>query len=583
MKNYEIRSTAILNSLKLLPSYEFAGFYELAAPVYIVRLLCEITSSEKMPIIHDTVIRLLHHGMEFDHIPPFLGLNSSEEIVKNAWMDLATAELINHRTNKLTDTGRMYIRENRLELNKQIDFTVEIDAVTGKYMKNEKNLIKNRNLVAQNIGLLHKTVEAPTIQGIDKDAVKELFKLNMDKEYKNQKQKILDVLYVKKSYVQYRRVSCVVLINREGDIKISTYDRNIPLVQYDSLLEDEVTTENSLASIRIDNYLADNSLKQIQCLSLKISSLIDGEYIRDIYDRLFFEATRSIFLVIPLVSGAMFREDMIDLIVDKASRGTHIEIFFSGKIDTTNQYQKKQITRIAGINKKNIIVNHIPNAMENIVFTDGYKGVIIDFLKKDIPESDLKYLVTEAGAKISSKEFKHIKETIENSLNLSDDDVYKYKDKTNLRKDMNQLLERLYPFESMLRKHYGKVWRDNESTEFPEITQLRNIPLAKDVNSFRAFLSSLNKLFFESLPNKQMLFRNIKNDYPTLFKAIDRIRVYRNSLEHSNLKPNQTDLYEQYLLEDLAGRAPLLVDGGFLIIQGRIMQYLDEAIKIDYF
>src|SRR5699024_9174067 len=117
---------------EILPTYEVIGFYEKAIPIYIVNLKCEITSADRMPIIHDTLLRLFHQGMDINIVVNFLGLQETPEIVESARIDLASIDLIKKNTNELTEKGRWYLSENGLEQNKQIYFTIEIDGMTGK-------------------------------------------------------------------------------------------------------------------------------------------------------------------------------------------------------------------------------------------------------------------------------------------------------------------------------------------------------------------------------------------------------------------------------------------------------------------
>jgi len=154
-----------------------------------------------------------------------------------------------------------------------------------------------------------------------------------------------------------------------------------------------------------------------------------------------------------------------------------------------------------------------------------------------------------------------------------------YEDRNQLVNDMTEIMDSFYDLESHIRKRYGYFIRTMDSEEFTEIENVKKPKISNTESSFKNFTSNLNKLFYEPIPNKnKFFFGKLQNDFPDLFVAIDRIRVYRNSIEHRELDPRQKMLYEQYLKEDLNGRSPLLVKDGYAILQGKIMQKLHESI-----
>lgn len=579
MRNSEIRTTALKKSMGILPSYEVIGFYEKAAPIYVVKLKCEITSADKFPIVHDTLLRLLQQEMSIEVIPQFLGLDETPEIVTKAWMDLASSDIINHRTNKLTDSGRLYLSENRLEMNKQMYFTIEIDGITGEYGKNRRKLVSTKNLAGQNITELYMNTSQPAIEYLKKGHVRELFNKNCDDDMKDKNQKISDILSIENINVDYRRVNCVVLRKGDNDFKVVTFDRNIPLPNYDSPLEDEINGENTLANILINDYLADDSMKLSRKLGLSLEKIVNDEFVKDTYDNLIFDATRSIILIVPIMSYSMLKDDIIDTLLEKSKRGVKIELYLSGNIDGSDSFQQKQISKLAAIKIDNFKIGHIPNYMENIVYVDSYKGLLIDYRKVNLSGAEPFYVIDECGAEISQENFKVIEKRINQFFADSNVDIYKYTSNEQLRQDIKEIINALYPLESFIRNQYGLFIRNSDSDEFSEIANALQSNLAKDEGSFKNFTSNLNKLLYESIQNRNYIFfKKIKHDYPKIFKAIDRNRIYRNSIEHRKLDPRQAITYKAYLLEDLQGRSPLLVDGGYLILQGKIIQYLREAI-----
>lgn len=566
--------------METIPSYEVVGFYEKAAPIYVVKLKCEITSADRLPIIHDTLLRLLHQKMDLELIPDFLGLSDTPEIIEKAWADLASAEIIHHRTNELTDSGRRYLSENKLEMNKRIYFTIEIDGITNEYGKNSNRLINSKNLAGQRIDELRVGIPQPVIQYLKKGKIRELFKENLSGDLEEKNQKLSDVLSIDNINVNYRRVYCVVLKKGLKDFRVVTFDQNNHIPDYDRSLEDDIDSEYTLANVLINDYLQDNDKKILKEIKLSLNKVIDNQFIKDAYDNLIFESKRSITMIVPIMSFSMLKDDMIETLIDKSKIGVSVNLYLTGQIDAADSFQQRQITKLARIKRDNFWINHIPNYMENVVFVDDYKGVIIDYKKVPLPNNEKYYIIDEKGSEISQKEFVVIDEKISQIIDDSDDNTFKYTSKEQLNNDMKDIINSLYSVESFLRKKYGALLRHSDSEDFAEVENVLKSSLAKNESLFKNFSSNLNKLLFEPIPNKnRFFFRELKSNYPKLFYAIDRNRVYRNSIEHRKLDDSrQQASYKQYLLEDLNGRSPLLVDDGYLILQGKIVQKLHEAI-----
>ena len=578
MRRIKIRTGAFNKCSEILPTYDVIGFYEKAAPVYILTLRCEITSVDRLPIIHDTLLRLFKQKMGVETIPEFLGLSDTPEILETARIDLASEDMIDHRTNKLSERGRNYLLENGLDQNKQVYFTVEIDGITGKYTRKSK-LVGSKNLANQNITELFMRISQPNIQSLDKEKVRTLFFESRDEDMVMKKQKIADVLSIQNIRIDYRRLYCIILRKGETDFKVLTFDRNIHTQEYDSFLEEELSGNNTLATVCIDTYLADSTLKCLSGTTLTLEQTIEEEYIRDFYDNLIFEAKRSIEIVLPTISYMMIKDEIIDYLENRAKLGVKVTIYLTGSLQGGDAFQRKQISKIASIKNENFSVQHIPNFMENIVFIDDYTGIIIDYVKIPVSVDQQRNIISESGAIINFDFFNKVKKKIIKLISNLDDNIFVYEDRNQLVNDMTEIMDSFYDLESHIRKRYGYFIRTMDSEEFTEIENVKKPKISNTESSFKNFTSNLNKLFYEPIPNKnKFFFGKLQNDFPDLFVAIDRIRVYRNSIEHRELDPRQKMLYEQYLKEDLNGRSPLLVKDGYAILQGKIMQKLHESI-----
>lgn len=90
-----------------------------------------------------------------------------------------------------------------------------------------------------------------------------------------------------------------------------------------------------------------------------------------------------------------------------------------------------------------------------------------------------------------------------------------------------------------------------------------------------AFLTQCNRSFVEPIDRtgknankKNYFFKDVKSDFPTLWYALNRVRSYRNHLQHLEMTPSAEKNHRVYLDEDFDGVDPAsLVDGWFRVQQ----------------
>lgn len=103
-----------------------------------------------------------------------------------------------------------------------------------------------------------------------------------------------------------------------------------------------------------------------------------------------------------------------------------------------------------------------------------------------------------------------------------------------------------------------------------------------------AFLIQASRSFVEPIgkvgalkSHKQYLFEEIKSAYPSLWPALNRIRVYRNRFAHSDLTPQAKQEYEHYLKEDLDGHSPESVPDGWFQLQSAVLNGLLVGLQAE--
>lgn len=122
---------------------------------------------------------------------------------------------------------------------------------------------------------------------------------------------------------------------------------------------------------------------------------------------------------------------------------------------------------------------------------------------------------------------------------------------------------------------------------FPEADRLRDIVVAKDVQTLASTLNILNRCFIESIDRygdsigeRKYFFTKIKAAYPSLYDALRRIRVYRNNEHHLELVPSVEATLKDYLDRDLDEALAASEQKYWAILQ-RSLDELLRAIQIE--
>ncbi|KAA2388843.1 serine/threonine protein kinase, partial [Bacillus cereus] len=130
---------------------------------------------------------------------------------------------------------------------------------------------------------------------------------------------------------------------------------------------------------------------------------------------------------------------------------------------------------------------------------------------------------------------------------------------------------------------YGVGWLDNG--EFLNEYNFDNLKLANSVKNFSDFTKNLNASMVEVIDKigKDMgidkyYYNEFQTYYPDLFYALDRLKVYRNSMQHNDLNSHNLEKYLKYIEIDLNGSFPEFHPKGYLILQSAILNDIYNAI-----
>lgn len=124
--------------------------------------------------------------------------------------------------------------------------------------------------------------------------------------------------------------------------------------------------------------------------------------------------------------------------------------------------------------------------------------------------------------------------------------------------------------------------------DFPEAERFAVIQVATNRDSFVAFINVCNRCFVESveregkrLRDKDYFWDTIRNTYPDLWQALQRVKVYRNNDLHLELNPMVEAELKRYLDIDLEGRGISQVDEPWFALQQAVLDELMLGIQYE--
>lgn len=135
------------------------------------------------------------------------------------------------------------------------------------------------------------------------------------------------------------------------------------------------------------------------------------------------------------------------------------------------------------------------------------------------------------------------------------------------------------------KKNMPSLFGTNSFPEADEFYQLDVVKLKKDHGHFvnvcnRCFVESIS-IYGKSISNTNYFWEDIKNNYPYLWRALYRIKLYRHAIDHLELTEQaRTDLQE-IAREDLEGRRTNEVEEVYFLFQQCILDSLLTAIQIE--
>lgn len=585
---------AIARNYNDLPGYKLIGYSEVAVPMYQRKVHVLALTQKSIPVVEEFVLNFYNEGLRLDDIKSILGLE--QQLIDEAMAGLIQRDYINNFTKEITDIGQDYLKKNSVESLEKEEFSIIIDGLTGEIKKNNNNLMVTKNIKNKGIRALRANIDKPTIGDLDFKSLRRVFNQYKESESVNDNENeaysgnMIDVVHMEGNTTKYRRIEVLIFKNDENDVRVIAFDGFNRIEEYEEKLKELDSKGIALFKYDYDEYFECDTVKNInEIINLKDDvNNIEYDKVNLLYETYLGQCSGNILITLPLISQCSITEAFVDKIESKLKKGINIDIILCGK-DYKWEFQKKVYKKLRSIcsKYKTLTIKQTPNYFNKIIINLDNKESIVSIYEKN----NTSLTSTKEGV------VEHFYEVKSNSCELIyniilDDNKKREAVKCDLSHINKQVLRRMIDDILYLVKDADGYMYSNDDIgwiggdEVPEINRFKEVPLANDDEKFRIFIDSINKSLVEALEinanqkgYKKYLWNDFKHRYTELQTIFNKIRTYRNKSNHLELDELNKQKYYNFLNEDMGGYMPEYIYKGYLILQFKILNELERAIK----
>ena len=252
-----------------VPNSMLVKYYEAGIPQWHMETIFTMLKSKNLSVLQEFILKFIFSGIDdVSDICNFLGINKTA--MNNAVAVLQKNSLITvdifHSKLKLTDKGEVALKEAATIVPEDIEYALFVDGLLGNIYLDIRKLYTSKELRRFEIKPINTTVEKPTIDSLAYEEVKRainLFKKNHAYEKDKLEGELQEVACVTKTYVEYKRVSVLVFMNKSEDIEFQVFDGTTRNDDYSIALQKQYNSNACVLdfdSNDIPETKADNSL-----------------------------------------------------------------------------------------------------------------------------------------------------------------------------------------------------------------------------------------------------------------------------------------------------------------------------------
>lgn len=572
-----------------LPGYKLVGYSEVAIPIFQRRLQVLVLCNKSIPVVEQFVLNFYNEGVDIDDIREILGI--TQQLIDEAWVGLIQRDYINNFTKEVTDLGKEYLKENKVEKLEKKEIQISIDGLTGKISKINKQLMLPKTVKEKGIKALKSTFRKIELDDIDFKYVKRVYRQYGKNDSENYNGDLLDIIEVYGNTTRYRRVDILLFQNNEKELRILAYDDYNKIEEYEEKLLEMEDKGDSILSCDMEGFFSDNTIQELNAIVKNSNSeeceIIEIDRINAEWEKYLKKNNEEMIIAIPLVNGCKIDTTFIEHIDSIVKDKVNIRLIVAGK-EFSNDYQQSSCLLLKrGAQYNNFMFQQVPCFINKMILDIKNSSALVSvYDQNEIISNGSKKGIIEVVYELKGNSFNDIYSKLTTIIKN-----YNIPTKKNVFTNFKQLINKISEI-SVLAKDCDGYMNDTdgigwfEETGIPDMERLLQIPLAKSSESFRVFVDSLNKSLVEALEQnaklkrKQKYFwREFKDGYPSLFNILNKIKTYRNKSNHLKLDDMNKEKYFQYLQDDLNGFLPEFVKDGYMIIQENILTELEEGIR----
>ena len=255
-----------------VPNSTLVKYYEAGIPQWHMEAILTMLKPKKLSVLQEFILKFISSGIDdVSDICNFLGVNKTA--VNNAVAVLQKNNLITvdifYSKLKLTDKGEKDLKEAATIVPEDIEYALYVDGLLGNVYLDTRKLYTSKELRSFEIKPINTTVERPTLDSLVYEEVKRainLFKKNHAYEQDKLEGDLQEISCIAKTYVEYKKVSVLVFMNKSEDIEFQVFDgttrnddysialqkqynNNSRVLDFDSNFISEAEENNSLISV----------------------------------------------------------------------------------------------------------------------------------------------------------------------------------------------------------------------------------------------------------------------------------------------------------------------------------------------
>lgn len=550
------------------PVYKIINILEVGVPIFKKSAKCLATVEKGLPIVQEFALKLVHLEYDISEISEMLALDL--DLVQSAYYSLIQLELIDFKTRKLSEKGREVLNKSKYSNLEMTEVSLSINSYTGHIYKNG-NFIRSNKTKKMNLFTIKPILSKSDENLVDYTKVRSIFKEIKKEEDPEFEGNLVEISKITNKADEFYKVYLVILETPEKEVRLLAYDLDYQLEDLELKLK-----QGDLQGIK---YFVVNLefLKEMENLTFFHDvEKVDMDYF-DILDISILESDyNQLEITLPLNDYFIPNDGWIDALTGLLKAKTKVIINFTGNYSST--YQKDQVNKLINLQKESKLlqIKHNVDFQLPCLCINNNEGYILKPVKYELD------LVTNNNCMTTEiYKIKEVKSKPEFNTEEMNSELF---NKQSFKASMKKLIVFIKELDNLMNEYYGVGWLINNRCNNEYL--LDKLDLAKDLNSFTTFTAQLYGCIGEIIKElgdrenkKAYFFNDFKERVPLSQDAMNRLRVYRNSVQHSHLDAKQVQQYLKYIKEDLKGTFPEFLEKGYLILQTKIVKNLIDSIE----